>query len=76
VNVKVGEPAVNVLQDKGGLEVIIGITEGEQLRTGTLDFKGALLEDETALGKLLKLKSGEIFRGRTSRTDVFTLSDL
>jgi len=76
VNVKVGEPAVNVLPDKSGLEVIIGITEGEQFQTGTLDFKGDLLEDEAALSKLLKLKSGEVFSRADLRTDVFTLTDL
>ena len=76
VNVKVGEPTVNVLPDKSGLEVIIDITEGEQFRSGTLDFKGDLLEDEASLAKLLKLKTGKIFSRADLRTDVFTLTDL
>lgn len=76
VNVKVGEPAVIVLPDKSGLEVIIDITEGEQFKTGKLDFKGDLLEEEAALMKLLKLKQGEIFSRADLRNDVFTLTDL
>lgn len=75
VNVKVGEPTVNVLPDKSGLEVVIGITEGEQFKTGTLGFKGDLLEDEAALMKLLKLESGTVFSRADLRGDVFTLTD-
>jgi outer membrane protein insertion porin family len=76
VNVKVGEPKVELLPDKTGLKVTIGITEGEQFRIGTLAFKGELMESNEALMKKLTLKSGEIFSRSTLRTDVFALTDL
>lgn len=75
INVKVGEPAVRVLDDKSGLEVLIGITEGDQYKVGTLGFKGDMLESQEAFSKMLKIKSGEVFNRSTLRTDVFTLTD-
>ncbi|WP_298268188.1 outer membrane protein assembly factor BamA [Geobacter sp.] len=76
INVKVGEPEVRLLPDKSGLEVTIGITEGEQFRTGSISFKGDLLEREDVLAAALKLKSGEIFSRGSLRADVLTLTDL
>ena len=75
VNVKIGEPKVELLPDKTGLKVSIGITEGEQYRIGTLGFKGEMLESSDVLMKKLKEKSGELFSRSTLRTDIFTLTD-
>lgn len=76
VNVKVGEPVVDILEDKSGLLVTIGITEGDQFRTGSLDFKGDLLESREELAKNVKLKTGEVFSRAVLRGDIFTLTDL
>lgn len=76
VNVKVGEPQVTLLPDKSGLLVNIGITEGDQFRTGSVDFKGDLLESKDVLQSKVKLKSGEIFSREVLRGDVFTLTDV
>jgi outer membrane protein insertion porin family len=76
VNVKVGEPKVELDADKKGLIVTIGITEGEQFKTGSIGFKGDLLESEGDLAKKVKLKTGEIFNRSHLRSDVFTLTDL
>ncbi len=76
VNVRVGEPQVQLLEDKSGLLVTIGITEGEQFRTGAIDFKGDLLETTDFLGRQVKLKTGEVFSRALLRADVFTLTDL
>jgi len=74
--VKVGEPQVTLLPDKSGLLVTIGITEGDQFRTGSIDFKGDLLESKDVLQGKVKLKSGEIFSREVLRGDVFTLTDV
>jgi len=76
INVKVGEPKVALLPDKSGLVITIGITEGEQFRTGSLDFKGDLLESKEVLQGKVKLKSGETFSREVLRGDVFTLTDV
>ena len=76
VNVKIGEPKVELLPDRKGLKVSIGITEGEQYRIGKLDFKGDLLETETVLSGKLKEKTGQLFSRADLRSDVFGLTDL
>jgi outer membrane protein insertion porin family len=76
VNVKVGEPKVELAADKKGLAVTIGITEGDQFRAGSIGFKGDLLESEGELAKKVKLKQGDIFNRSLLRGDVFTLTDL
>ena len=76
VNVKVGEPKAELTADKKGLTVTIGITEGDQFKTGSIGFKGELLESEAELAKKVKLKTGEIFDRSLLRADVSTLTDL
>lgn len=77
INVKVGEPKVKLLPDKSGLIVTIGITEGDQYRAGTLDFKGDLLNyTQDQLRAKLELKPGEIFNRSLLRNDVMMLTDL
>ncbi len=76
INVKVGEPKVTLLPDKSGLSITIGITEGDQYRTGTIGFKGDLLESKDVLQSKVKLKTGEIFSREVLRGDVFTLTDV
>jgi len=76
VNVKVGEPQVKLLEDKSGLLVTISITEGAQFKTGSIDFKGDLLDGKEDLRKKVKLTPGEVFSRAVLREDVFTLTDL
>ena len=76
VNVKVGEPRVELLPDKSGLIVTIGITEGDQFRTGSIDFRGDLLESKELLAGKIKLKTGEVFSRAILRGDIAILTDI
>ncbi|MRR05388.1 MAG: outer membrane protein assembly factor BamA [Deltaproteobacteria bacterium] len=76
INVKVGEPQVTLLPDKSGLMVMIGITEGDQFRSGSIDFKGDLLLGTEELRSKIKLKTGEVFSREVLRGDVFALTDV
>lgn len=77
INVKVGEPQVKLLPDKSGMIVTIGITEGDQYRTGVIDFKGDLLNyTQDQLRAKLQLKPGEVFNRSQLRSDVLMLTDL
>jgi outer membrane protein insertion porin family len=76
VNVKVGEPVVKMADVADGLEVFIGITEGEQFKVGDIGFKGDMLASEKDLRKKLKIESGEIFSAADIRTDIATLTDV
>ena len=61
INVKVADPQVTLLPDKSGLLVTIGITEGDQFRTGTIDLKVIFWKGKDVLQGKVKLKSGEVF---------------
>jgi len=74
--VKVGEPRVDLLPDRTGLTVTIGITEGDQYRIGSLGVKGDLLETSDVLMNKLKEKSGELFSRAKLRDDVVALTDV
>ncbi len=76
INVRVGEPKVTLLPDKSGLVVTIGITEGDQYRTGKIDFRGDMLEPAAELAKKISLKPGDVFSRGKLRSDIFTLTDL
>jgi outer membrane protein insertion porin family len=74
-NVKVGEAKVRLLDDKSGLVVTIGVTEGDQFRTGSVNFKGDQPDDLAVIKGKLQTVSGEIFSRGKLRADVFTLTD-
>jgi outer membrane protein insertion porin family len=76
INVKVGEPQVKLLDDKSGLVVTFAIIEGEQFRTGTIDFKGDLIVTKEELMAKVKLIPGEIFNRELLRRAVGDLTDL
>jgi outer membrane protein insertion porin family len=76
INVKVGEPKVEVLPDKSGLQVTIVISEGDQFRVGAIGFSGDLLQSKEALTRLLKIMPGMVFSRSVLRNDIFTLTDL
>jgi outer membrane protein insertion porin family len=76
INVKVGEPVIKLTDAKDALEVFIGITEGEQFRIGSIDFKGDLLEPVSELRKKIKAEPGQIFSRSTLRTDIAALTDI
>jgi outer membrane protein insertion porin family len=76
LNVKVGEPVVKLNEAKNSLEVIIGITEGEQYRIGDIEFAGDLLEPVSTMRAKLKSEPGAIFSRANIRADIITLTDL
>ena len=76
VNIKIGEPTVQLNETKTALDVYIGITEGEQYRIGDIGFKGDLIDPAADLRKKLKSEPGEIFNRSILRTDIGVLTDL
>jgi outer membrane protein insertion porin family len=76
LNIKVGEPVVKLNSARDALEVSISLTEGEQFRTGTIGFKGELLEPEAVLRNKLKLETGTIFSRAVLKGDIATLTDV
>jgi len=76
INVRVSEPKVVLAADRKSLQVNISIIEGEQFLTGTVGFKGELLESEAQLKTKLKLTNGAVFSRALLRGDVNALTDV
>ena len=76
VNVKIGEPKVELMKDKSGLLITIGITEGDQFKVGSIDYKGDILPNKEALAAKVKMKTGEVFSRMVLRNDIIALTDM
>ena len=76
INVKVGDPKMELSPDRRSMYITLVIEEGQQYRIGVLDVKGDLLESrETYLGRL-EAKPGEIFNRSEVAQDVQRIADL
>ena len=76
VNVKIGEPRVELMKDNSGLLITIGITEGDQFKVGAIDYKGDILENKDALAHKVKMKTGDVFSRMVLRNDIISLTDM
>jgi outer membrane protein insertion porin family len=54
INVKVGEPIIEISRDRGSLFITFAIEEGEQYRFGNVSFSGGLLVDDKQLLATIK----------------------
>ena len=74
LDVKVSKPEVEYSEEKKGYVVTFKIDEGNQYKVSQLTFAGELITTDEELGALLKLKSGEIFRGSLLAEDIAGLT--
>jgi outer membrane protein insertion porin family len=76
INVKVGDPKMELSPDRRSMYITLVIEEGQQYRIGTVDVKGDLLESrETYIGRL-EAKPGEVFNRSEVAQDVQRIADL
>jgi outer membrane protein insertion porin family len=76
VNVKVGDPRMELSPDRRSMYITLAIEEGQQYRIGQLDVKGELIESrETYLNKL-QAKPGDVFNRTQVAQDVQNIADL
>jgi outer membrane protein insertion porin family len=76
VNVKVGDPKMELSPDRRSMYITLAIEEGQQYRIGQLDVKGELLAPRaTYLGKL-QAKPGDVFNRTQVAQDVQNIADL
>lgn len=71
---QISEPVI--LRGRDGIEVVIRINEGKQYRVGKVELGGDLIADGRELLKLVKLTTGQIFRGSRLREDMKFLTDV
>ena len=72
INLKIDEPVI--LRRKKGIEIVVRIQENEEYRVGKVELGGELVEDPEGLLKIVKLTTGQIFRGSRLREDIKNLT--
>ncbi len=75
INVKIGQPLVQLSPDKRSMYITLNIEEGAQYRLGSIDVKGDLLETREFFLKRLQVKPGEIFNRSKLAADMNRLTD-
>ena len=76
INVKVGDPRMELSPDRHSMYITVAIEEGQQYRIGVLDVKGELLDSREAYLKRLQAKPGDIFNRSQVAQDVQNIAEL
>jgi outer membrane protein insertion porin family len=76
VNVKVGDPRMELSPDRRSMYITLAIEEGQQYRIGQLDVKGELIESRETYLKKLQAKPGDVFNRTQVAQDVQNIADL
>jgi outer membrane protein insertion porin family len=74
LDVKVSKPEIEFSEEEHGYIVTFRIEEGKQYKIRNITFNGDLIVPREELLSLLKLKSGEIFRGGQLADDIERLT--
>ncbi len=75
VNVKLGEPQLELSPDKRSLYITISVDEGQQYNVGTVDVRGELLEPREYYLTRLAVKPNEIFNRSKIQQDIQGLTE-
>ncbi len=75
INVKVGEPQLELSADKRSMYITIAIEEGNQYRLGSIDIKGDLLDDKKVYLGSLSARTGQIFNKSKLFADMQNLTE-
>jgi outer membrane protein insertion porin family len=75
VQVKVGNPLVELSPDKQSMYITISIDEGPQYRLGKVDITGDLLESKEFFLSKVSVKTGEVFNRSKLSDDLQKLTD-
>jgi outer membrane protein insertion porin family len=74
VNVKVGDPRIELSPDRRSLYIAISIDEGPRYRVGTVSVQGELLESPAWYLERLTVKPGALFNRSNVQQDIQTLT--
>ncbi len=75
-NVRVGQPSVELSEDKKWFIVSYSITEGEPFTIAEIGFRGHTVFEDPELREGLKIKDGEIFQRAKIRDEISRVTDL
>jgi outer membrane protein insertion porin family len=76
INVKVGDPRMELSPDRRSMYITVAIEEGQQYRIGNLDVKGELLDSRELYIQRLQAKPGDVFNRTQVAQDVQNIADL
>ncbi len=62
IEIKVGEPKINLSPDRRSMFISLDIEEGQQYYVGKVDIEGDLLFSKDALMELIEAKTGDLFK--------------
>ena len=75
-NVRVGQPSVELTEDKKWFTVSYPITEGEPFTIAEIGFRGYTVFEDPELRAGLRIKDGEIFQRAKIRDEISRITDL
>lgn len=75
IKVTIGEPNIQLTDDKEGMRITIQVAEGEQFRVSSVEITGNKAFSEDELRKLIKLSPKTIFNKEVLRKDVTAITD-
>jgi outer membrane protein insertion porin family len=75
-NVRVGQPSVELTEDKKWFIVSYPITEGEPFTIAEIGFRGHTVFEDPELREGLRIKDGEIFQRAKIRDELSRITDL
>ena len=75
LKVTVGEPGVQLTEDREGMNITIRVSEGAQFSVSAVEIAGNKAYPEETLRKLIKLSPNTVFNKETLKADVTALTD-
>jgi outer membrane protein insertion porin family len=76
LNVRVGLPTVDLIDEQKWFVVTYTVVEGEPFTIGEIGFRGNTVFEDPELREGLKMKEGEIFQRQKLRDEITRLNDL
>jgi outer membrane protein insertion porin family len=76
IKVAVGEPKIQLTDNKKGMVITILISEGDQYRVSSVEFSGNKIFGDDEIRKKITITPGEPFSKETLRKDILSISEL
>ncbi len=75
IKLTVGEPIIQLTDDKKGMRITVQVSEGEQFKVSSVEVAGNKAFSEEEIRKLIKLSPKKIFNKEILRKDVAAITD-
>ena len=76
IKVAVGEPKIQLTEDKKGMSITIPVSEGDQYKISSIEFSGNKVFGDDAIRKKITMLPGKPFDKETLKKDILSISGL